>query len=98
MTSFESRIFGLTDDKSAEGCSNRNEYICNNSDDWITYKYADEDTLNSLVNTWGSGMSKLYNMNVRNSSKRKGELVAYLSVLPVSDVLFLAEIDLRKIY
>ena len=43
-------------------------------------------------------MSKLYNMNVRNSSKRKGELVAYLSVLPVSDVLFLAEIDLRKIY
>ena len=52
---------------------------------------------NDLSNECGIGTLKVFSMNIRSLPKHKGELVAYLSNLPLFDILVLTEIGSRNI-
>ena len=97
LTTCKNRILKLLGEKKIEDYVKQDEYMSNNSDQWKAYQYADEDTFTSLVNTWGTGTLKIYSMNVRSLNKHKGELAAYLSNLPIFDVLVLTVIGSRNI-
>ena len=97
LTTCKTRILKLLGENKIEDYVKQDDYMSNMSDQWKACQYADEDTFTSLVNTWGTGTLKIYSMNVRSLNKHKGELVAYLSNLPIFEVLVLTEIGSRNI-
>ena len=67
------------------------------SDQWKPCRYGDEDTSWDLTRDCGTGTLKIFSMHIRSLPKHKGELFAYLSNLPLFDILDLGEIGARNI-
>ena len=96
LTTCKQRIITLLRDTGLEDLIDQSLPHCA-SNLWEPCRYGDEDIFNDLSNECGIGTLKVFSMNIRSLPKHKGELVAYLSNLPLFDILVLTEIGSRNI-
>ena len=96
LTTCKQRIMNLLCDEGLEEFIDQNS-IYDLSDQWKPCRYGDEDTFWDWTRECGTGTLKIFSMNIRSLPKHKGELVAYISNLPLFDILVLTEIGARNI-
>ena len=92
----EQRIMNLLCDEGLEEFIDQNS-IYDLSDQWKPWRYGDEDTFWDSIREWGTGTLKIFAMHIRSLPRHTGELVAYLSNLPLFDILVLTGIGARNI-
>ena len=85
LTTCKQRIMNLLCDEGLEEFIDQNS-IYDLSDQWKPCRYGDEDTFWDLSRECGTGTLKIFSVNIRSLSKHNGELVAYLSNLPLFDI------------